>query len=202
MDFSIEALLDLKKNKLNTKLNNNTQTTINCFSWKIFESHLSNLDAKENEFTDTLQTDKPSDNPENEKKISQNDWSKKNPSCKNRRMPRSADRRMRTSFTFEQLNELENKFNDSQYLTSHERLNLALNLGLSETKIKVWFQNRRTKLKKINALMDFCYSKSQNAFLTQEVPINYSWGLPEENIFSAYARWPSIDFRVHNYLQT
>ena len=51
MDFSIEALLDLKGNKLNTKLNNNTETTKKCFSWKILDTlRLYNTDEKEIDF--------------------------------------------------------------------------------------------------------------------------------------------------------
>ncbi|XP_032279240.1 NK1 transcription factor-related protein 2 [Phoca vitulina] len=65
--------------------------------------------------------------------------------------PRCAKpRRARTAFTYEQLVALENKFRATRYLSVCERLNLALSLSLTETQVKIWFQNRRTKWKKQN----------------------------------------------------
>ncbi|KAH9424293.1 sequence-specific DNA binding, partial [Dermatophagoides pteronyssinus] len=63
-------------------------------------------------------------------------------------------RRARTAFTYEQLVALENKFKNTRYLSVCERLNLALSLRLTETQVKIWFQNRRTKWKKQNPGMD------------------------------------------------
>eukprot|EP00090_Calanus_glacialis_P038687 TRINITY_DN67436_c0_g1_i1.p1 TRINITY_DN67436_c0_g1~~TRINITY_DN67436_c0_g1_i1.p1 ORF type:complete len:292 (-),score=50.73 TRINITY_DN67436_c0_g1_i1:269-1144(-) len=57
-------------------------------------------------------------------------------------------RRARTAFTYEQLVSLENKFKTTRYLSVCERLNLALTLNLTETQVKIWFQNRRMKQKK------------------------------------------------------
>ncbi|RMX37177.1 T-cell leukemia homeobox protein 1-like [Pocillopora verrucosa] len=57
-------------------------------------------------------------------------------------------RRRRTAFTSSQLKSLEQKFRDKKYLTITERNNLAKSLRLTDTQVKTWFQNRRTKWKK------------------------------------------------------
>jgi len=62
----------------------------------------------------------------------------------------SRGRRTRTAFSYDQLAALEGKFRLTRYLSVCERLSLALALGLTETQVKIWFQNRRTKWKKQN----------------------------------------------------
>ncbi|GFR74228.1 ventral anterior homeobox protein [Elysia marginata] len=57
-------------------------------------------------------------------------------------------KRERTTFSSEQLERLEEEFRLNQYLVGKDRTSLATSLGLSETQVKVWFQNRRTKHKK------------------------------------------------------
>ena len=42
-----------------------------------------------------------------------------------------------------QLEGLERKFRNQKYLSVPERLDIATGLGLSETQVKTWFQNRR-----------------------------------------------------------
>ncbi|CAI4231905.1 unnamed protein product [Auanema sp. JU1783] len=54
-------------------------------------------------------------------------------------------KRPRTTFTDEQLATLEDAFRTNGYLTGASRSQLAEKLGLSDTQVKVWFQNRRTK---------------------------------------------------------
>uniref|UniRef100_A0A8C9ZQ54 Posterior neuron-specific homeobox n=1 Tax=Sander lucioperca TaxID=283035 RepID=A0A8C9ZQ54_SANLU len=57
-------------------------------------------------------------------------------------------RRVRTAFTLEQLQILEGSFRRCHYLSVLERHTIASALRLSETQVKIWFQNRRTKWKK------------------------------------------------------
>lgn len=60
-------------------------------------------------------------------------------------------KRIRTAFTPTQLLHLENAFEKNHYIVGTERKQLASFLNLSETQIKVWFQNRRTKWKRQQA---------------------------------------------------
>ncbi|XP_063162223.1 NK1 transcription factor-related protein 2 [Candoia aspera] len=75
-------------------------------------------------------------------------------------------RRARTAFTYEQLVALENKFRATRYLSVCERLNLALSLSLTETQVKIWFQNRRTKWKKQNPGIDGLVQPGNNHAVT------------------------------------
>lgn len=55
---------------------------------------------------------------------------------------------MRTVFSAEQLQKLEEVFAKQRYMTGSEKVLLASALRLTETQVKVWFQNRRTKWRK------------------------------------------------------
>ncbi|KAK5877775.1 hypothetical protein CesoFtcFv8_025250 [Champsocephalus esox] len=58
------------------------------------------------------------------------------------------DKRPRTAFTAEQLQRLKTEFQTNRYLTEQRRQHLAQELGLNESQIKIWFQNKRAKIKK------------------------------------------------------
>nr|XP_046265659.1 homeobox protein engrailed-2b-like [Scatophagus argus] len=62
--------------------------------------------------------------------------------------PSKEDKRPRTAFTVEQLQRLKAEFQGNRYLTEQRRQSLAQELGLNESQIKIWFQNKRAKIKK------------------------------------------------------
>ncbi|XP_022088428.1 homeobox protein BarH-like 1 [Acanthaster planci] len=64
---------------------------------------------------------------------------------------RSRRRKARTVFVDSQLRGLEARFQAQKYLSTPERIELAVGLGLTETQVKTWFQNRRMKQKKDTA---------------------------------------------------
>ena len=60
----------------------------------------------------------------------------------------SAEKKPRTAFNTEQLERLQKEFLANQYLTEERRKNLCSELRLNESQLKIWFQNKRAKVKK------------------------------------------------------
>jgi len=72
------------------------------------------------------------------------------------RKPKPGDiidsKRPRTAFTNNQLLRLKDEFDRSKYLTGERRQILANELGLNEAQIKIWYQNKRAKIKKTSGV--------------------------------------------------
>ena len=93
----------------------------------------------------TRYSDRPSSGPRARKIKKPKDVSGSSPSSGS---ASSDEKRPRTAFSSEQLAQLRKEFEDNRYLNEDRRKKLANDLGLNETQIKIWFQNKRAKLKK------------------------------------------------------
>ena len=58
-------------------------------------------------------------------------------------------KKKRTAFSNHQIKRLEEKFSQQKYISKITCCQLASRLGLTEKQVKTWYQNRRTKWKKI-----------------------------------------------------
>ena len=92
------------------------------------------------------------------------------------------DKRPRTAFTTDQLNKLRSEFQANRYLTEERRRLLSRELGLNENQIKIWFQNKRAKLKKATGDKGDLAKmlEAQGLYNHQTVPID------EEDPFGQY----------------
>ena len=70
------------------------------------------------------------------------------PRARKPRGKKEEDKRPRTAFSGPQLERLRREFAANRYLTEDRRINLAKELGLAESQLKIWFQNKRAKIKK------------------------------------------------------
>ncbi|XP_076356097.1 uncharacterized protein LOC143249684 isoform X1 [Tachypleus tridentatus] len=80
-------------------------------------------------------------------------------------------RRRRTAYTSDQLLQLEKEFHTKKYLSLTERSQIATTLQLSEVQVKIWFQNRRAKWKRVKARVTAGRSVSSRNVSKIAVPI-------------------------------
>ena len=88
-------------------------------------------------------------------------------------------KKTRTVFTRSQVFQLESTFDMKRYLSSSERAGLAASLHLTETQVKIWFQNRRNKWKRqLAAELEAANMAHAAAQRIRAVPILYHPGHP------------------------
>ncbi|XP_014030250.2 barH-like homeobox 1a [Salmo salar] len=98
------------------------------------------------DFMDKIHSNSSSDN-EYKARDRDMDSSRASPSSRLKK-PRKA----RTAFSDHQLAQLERSFERQKYLSVQDRMELAASLNLSDTQVKTWYQNRRTKWKRQTAV--------------------------------------------------
>ncbi|CAM4594956.1 homeobox protein HMX3 [Caretta caretta] len=95
-------------------------------------------------------------------------------------------KKTRTVFSRSQVFQLESTFDMKRYLSSSERAGLAASLHLTETQVKIWFQNRRNKWKRqLAAELEAANLSHAAAQRIVRVPILYHENSTAENGTSA-----------------
>lgn len=95
-------------------------------------------------------------------------------------------RKARTAFTDHQLNMLEKSFERQKYLSVQDRMELAARLNLSDTQVKTWYQNRRTKWKRQTAVgLELLAEAGNFAAVQRMLQQNPYWYHPYQNVMSS-----------------
>lgn len=71
-----------------------------------------------------------------------------------------------------QVRALENAFHASRFIAATGRDRLARQIGLTATQVKIWFQNRRYKEKKIEKDLRFNFSQRQRESNSNSIAVN------------------------------
>ncbi|XP_029656766.1 barH-like 1 homeobox protein [Octopus sinensis] len=87
-------------------------------------------------------------------------------------------RKARTAFTDHQLHCLEKSFERQKYLSVQDRMELAAKLNLTDTQVKTWYQNRRTKWKRQTAVgLELLAEAGNYAAVQRMIQANPYWSI-------------------------
>ncbi|XP_007536672.1 homeobox protein Nkx-3.1 [Erinaceus europaeus] len=103
--------------------------------------------------------------------------------------PKQPQKRSRAAFSHTQVIELERKFSHQKYLSAPERAHLAKNLKLTETQVKIWFQNRRYKTKRKQLTTDLGILEKHSP-----LPTLKEEGFPRTSLLSMHNSYPCYPY--------
>ena len=117
---------------------------------------------------------------------------------------RGRKKKTRTVFSRSQVFQLESTFDMKRYLSSSERAGLAASLNLTETQVKIWFQNRRNKWKRQLAAELEAANMAHAAQRMVRVPILYHDNAPPpaaaaHSSSDSGATHPTLPSPLHSY---
>jgi homeobox protein Nkx-3.2 len=113
-------------------------------------------------------------------------------------------KRSRAAFSHAQVFELERRFRHQRYLSGPERTDLANTLKLTETQIKIWFQNRRYKTKRRQIQEQSCLNAAKKADVTLLIKDGkriHSNGEAQRMIFPSVPLSSHLDYRYFYFVQ-
>ncbi|RWS30456.1 homeobox protein-like protein [Leptotrombidium deliense] len=105
-------------------------------------------------------------------------------------------RKARTAFTDHQLQTLEKTFEQQKYLSVQDRMELAAKLNLTDTQVKTWYQNRRTKWKRQTAVGLELLAEAGNFAAVQRMLQTNPYWLNQLNQYGGGALSPSAQATI------
>uniref|UniRef100_A0A8D0CCB5 Homeobox protein DBX2 n=1 Tax=Salvator merianae TaxID=96440 RepID=A0A8D0CCB5_SALMN len=113
----------------------------------------------------------------------------------------------RAVFSEDQRKALEKMFQKQKYISKTDRKKLALSLGLKESQVKIWFQNRRMKWrnsKEKEVLSNRCLSEEGLQETNLAKPLNFTsspcptWGISQQQPSSKWQNLPEYSERLNS----
>ena len=215
--FLIVDLLDInndKNSKLTESESNDDDYEFKAKRFKSSDDHDHEVDAKNNQIEDYLDS---SDSYHSDTQSTRS----RSRSCRSRSRSRSnssssscnlkKNRKSRTAFSDFQLNSLEKSFEKHKYLSVQDRIELANRLNLTDTQVKTWYQNRRTKWKRQSSLgIEWLIAAAtvEQQLASKSGQTNADMAELAKNVVAATAgsstpsqQAQNVSFNLNNYLQ-